>query len=133
MFYPSKKDILFTGLLYGIAIFALVWSFMYSDLFSQIVSVLFTIAIVWLWFSTSYRIDGEHIHIKYGPYKRKVPIYDIEKIRLVKSITVAPALAIDRIEITYGFDYRVITISPKSKDDFVRQLFARNPEIKMGK
>ncbi|WP_188207465.1 PH domain-containing protein [Alkalibacillus aidingensis] len=129
MDYPTKKDIWIAILLFGFAGFALVWTFLNSEWFLMGLSLAFTLAVIWLWFTVHYRVDEGKVIIKYGPFTKSVDIQDIEKIRLIRNLKLSPALSVNRLEITYGFDHRVIRISPANKDLFMKQVVSMNPEI----
>ncbi len=83
-----------------------------------------------VWFGTGYKVEGEFLKVRYGPFKSKIKIKEIKNIRRTKSPFTAPALSVDRLEILYG-RYDVINISPKSESELIHSLLAINPNIQL--
>ncbi len=85
--------------------------------------------ILHMFFKTRYIIDGNKLKIKSGfiPYK-PIDIATIKEVARTKSIISSPAPSFDRIIIKYG-KYDEIIISPKDKQNFVKDLLKINPEI----
>lgn len=78
-----------------------------------------------------YIIDQEQLIIKTGfPYKVKIDIKTIRKIRKSNSILSSPAASFDRIEILYN-KYDDILISPKDRAAFIADLLEINPNIEI--
>jgi len=81
---------------------------------------------LWVWFGTGYKIKGDLIKIKSGPFGTTVKIDDIKKVRSVSNSSgidylSGPALALEKLEITYGKRYEIINISPKNESAFFKQ------------
>ena len=85
--------------------------------------------ILHMFFKTRYIIDENKLKIKCGfiPYK-PIDIATIKEIARTKSIISSPAPSFDRIVIKYG-KYDEIIISPKDKQNFVKDLLKINPKI----
>ena len=85
--------------------------------------------ILHMFFKTRYIIDANKLKIKCGfiPYK-PIDIATIKEVARTKSIISSPAPSFDRIVIKYG-KYDEIIISPKDKQNFVKDLLKINPEI----
>ncbi len=90
---------------------------------------LFFALILHMFFKTRYIIDDNKLKIKCGliPYK-PIDIATIKEIARTKSIISSPAPSFDRIVIKYG-KYDEIIISPKDKQNFVKDLLRINPKI----
>ncbi|WP_338448393.1 PH domain-containing protein [Niallia oryzisoli] len=84
---------------------------------------------MWIWFKTGYTIENHFLKIEYGPIKKKIKIDEIHSIRETTNPFTAPALSMDKIEITYA-RFHTISISPKKKMEFARLLLKQNPYIK---
>ncbi|WP_420868521.1 PH domain-containing protein [Cytobacillus horneckiae] len=41
---------------------------------------------MWIWFKTGYTINGEKLHIHYGPFKKEINIIEIHSLREMKKI-----------------------------------------------
>ena len=134
MIYKSKKDILLGVVIWGVALF-LLYS-VYETVFIEVnilgttVMTALLVLLVSFWFRTMYKIEGDILHIYYGPFRFQVVISEITSIRHAKNIFTGPALSIERIEITYS-NYSVIQISPKEKEELVKALMQMNPNIKI--
>ena len=134
MIYKSKKDILVGIVIWGVALFLLysVYEavFIEVNILGAVVMTALLVLLIIFWFRTIYKIEGDMLHIYYGPFRFKVKISEITSIRHAKNIFTGPALSIERIEITYS-NYNVIQISPKEKETLVKQLMQMNPNIKI--
>ena len=91
-------------------------------------TVLFSIALgvclpLWLLSATSYTLDAESLKVACGPLRWTISLRDITSIRPTFNPLASPALSLDRLRIEYG-NGRVILISPRDKDTFVRELEA---------
>lgn len=134
MYYPSKKDVWISVVIWGViglmladGILDLQWGvFMVPPLISNIFfKLLFILTVsmllLWVWFRTGYYIGAEWLKVQYGPYKKHIPLEEIEKVVPTRDPFVAPALSSDRLEIHYG-PGKFIKISPNNKADFLKRL-----------
>ncbi|MCG7344910.1 PH domain-containing protein [Sporosarcina sp. ACRSL] len=141
MYFPSKKDIWFFLAIWGFIFFIIFiyifggepigWQIVtYKSVLGYIGSAMMIALLLWVWFGTGYRIEGDIMKIRYGPFRSKIAISDITKIRKTTSPFTAPSLSVDRLEILYG-KYDVVNVSPKKVDEFIRELVSRNPHIQV--
>ena len=134
MVYKSKKDSLIGIVIWGVVLFLLygIYNAMFikENIVGAVVMVALLVLLVCFWFRTIYKIEGDVLHIYYGPFRFQVIISEITSIRHAKNIFTGPALSIERIEITYS-NYRIIQISPKEKEKFVKALMKMNSNIKI--
>lgn len=135
--FASKKDTFYSLIVWGTVIFAflviiLSFSLNIIAVLSSVLGLLGIVLLFWLWFGTNYRVEKEHIQIKYGPFKKKVTIQDINSISKRKSILATPALSIDRLVLKYG-KYDEMLLSPKNEKKFIELLITKNPRIKLDK
>ncbi|GAB4002359.1 PH domain-containing protein [Spirosoma daeguense] len=81
--------------------------------------------------TTNYRIQGNRLTIKSGfLFNKTVDIITIKKVVATQNIISAPATSLDRLEVIYNrFDS--VIISPKDKDDFVKELLAIKTDIEV--
>ena len=82
-----------------------------------------------LFFGTKYVIEKEELIVYGGIYKKRIPIKQIRSLRPSKNPLSAPAMSIDRIEITFDPHIQVILVSPKERELFVKKLLEINPSI----
>ncbi|MGM9945569.1 MAG: PH domain-containing protein [Lysinibacillus sp.] len=134
MVYKSKKDSLIGVVIWGVVLFLLYGvydaTFIKENIVGAVVMTALLVLLVSFWFRTIYKIEGDMLHIYYGPFRFQVVISEITSIRHAKNIFTGPSLSIERIEITYS-NYRVIQISPKEKEKFVKALLQTNPGIEI--
>jgi membrane protein YdbS with pleckstrin-like domain len=78
---------------------------------------------VWLVATTYYRIEADHLLIRCGPVEKLVPLSEIKSVTPTNNPLSSPALSLDRLRIEYG-QGRAVMISPRDKDDFIRELNA---------
>jgi uncharacterized membrane protein YdbT with pleckstrin-like domain len=79
---------------------------------------------VWLLLSTGYTLTDDQLVVKAGPFRWRVPIREIKSVTPTRSALSSPALSLDRLRIEYG-DSKSIMVSPRSREDFLRELEAR--------
>ncbi|MBY6188470.1 PH domain-containing protein [Marinobacter hydrocarbonoclasticus] len=72
---------------------------------------------MWLLLSTNYRVEGDWLAIRSGPYRWRIAVSDIQEIRPSRSILSSPALSLDRLEICHAGGS--VMISPKDKSGFI--------------
>ncbi|MER2028829.1 MAG: PH domain-containing protein [Solibacillus sp.] len=82
-----------------------------------------------LFFGTKYVIEKEELIVYGGIYKKRIPIKQIRSLRPTRNPLSAPAMSIDRIEITFDPHIQVILVSPKERELFVKKLLEINPSI----
>lgn len=135
MFFPSKKDLWMAIIIWSVILACItplmltiepigvimLPSMLDTKPVETVIMVVPAILLAWIWFGTGYKIENSKLAIQSGPYKKTIHLDEISKVRNTKHPFAAPALSMDRIEISYG-KYEFITISPKSKEEFIRQL-----------
>ncbi|NIK11683.1 PH domain-containing protein [Alkalibacillus almallahensis] len=139
MYFPTKKDVLARLFFYGFLAFILfIYSFgsepfglqliIYNSPLGFIITGALLVLVIWIWFDTKYYLNSGDLIIKFGPFKWVIDINAIKKISHERSPFTAPALSVDRLSILYG-NYKVISISPKNKNEFIHLLKTNNPDI----
>jgi membrane protein YdbS with pleckstrin-like domain len=78
-------------------------------------------AIAWLFLSTQYTVRSNHLIVRSGPFSWRIPIDTIAKVKATRNPLSAPALSLDRLEISYG-DRRTILVSPKDTAGFLQAI-----------
>lgn len=131
MYFPSKKDAwLYPIYLAGVtACFAPF--FVGRDYFLLFFTIPFAILLIWSWFTTGYRIEGEQIIITYGPMKKRISIKEIRKISKTQNPLAAPALSFDRLEILYGSQFKTELISPRDTQQFIFLIKSIHPQTEI--
>lgn len=139
MRFPSRVDIWLAVLVWstmlgtiGVGIIALFQ--LEGQIFGAIVLLLVTVGLpcflLWMWIKTYYVIEAPHLIIHFGPFKKKILLESITKVKKMTSPYSGPALSLRKIEIYYNrFDF--IYISPKNRDEFISILKKYCPHIKI--
>nr|WP_246363914.1 PH domain-containing protein [Halobacillus locisalis] len=86
--------------------------------------------LLWIWFRTGYKLVDGIIKVQYGPFRRTITIKEIKKLNKNMSPFMAPALSVDRLEILHN-NYKIIHVSPKNEEEFIRLLVKENPKIQI--
>lgn len=138
MKFKSKKDWWLAIIIWGAMLFAM-GSAIYGlfttpagvmDLLIIIPCAFFIpIFILWLWFTTEYILTEKSLIIRYGPFKKEISLHTITSVRKTSNPLSSPALSLKRIEISYE-KYNMVLISPKDRDNFIKLLMERFPNIK---
>lgn len=130
MYFVSKRDswlsLLTWGIL-GLAVIPALLSPRRTGLYILIPTMIF---IGWVWLRTGYSIEGERLRVLCGPFRFTVPVREIQRIRKTNSPLSSPALSLDRLEIGYGKERRVM-ISPADAAGFIRAITGLNPAIQL--
>ncbi|PIB39389.1 PH domain-containing protein [Maribacter sp. 4G9] len=86
--------------------------------------------ILYLLMNTEYALDANTLYVKSGfVYRKHLDISRITSVKKTKSLFSAPAASLDRIQIAYD-SFGILVVSPKDKENFVKDLLAINPDIK---
>jgi len=88
---------------------------------SFVICVLPLASAAWSYFSMKYKVTSTAIYISGGFFKRHVPLNEIKSVRNSRDPLASPAFSLDRLEIVYGANKRVL-ISPKDKNGFLRDI-----------
>ncbi|QFG00991.1 hypothetical protein PB01_20555 [Psychrobacillus glaciei] len=95
-------------------------------------SIILPIFILWMWLTTFYVIEDNNLIIRFGPFKRNIPLDNITSVEKTKNPLSSPALSIKRLEIVYG-QYNSVLISPFDRKGFIKILSKRCQHIKIKK
>jgi hypothetical protein len=134
MKFPSNKDLWLTIIVWGSMLFSLgsgVYLLYLGEInFGVFVSLVLPIFILWIWLTTYYVLDESNLVIKYGPFKKIIPLNLIKSVKKTINPLASPALSLKRLEITYG-QYNYVLISPKDRDQFMKILRERCPQAEI--
>jgi hypothetical protein len=135
--YKPKKDLLVSAVLIFTVIFPMVViSADYNKALQnpwEFLPLLLPFALIaWLYFDTSYKIEGNYLHYRSAFLRGKIDISTIRKIEKNKTMWVGikPALATRGLVISYN-KYDEIYIAPLSNTELVNDLLKVNPEIQI--
>ncbi|GAB7386921.1 PH domain-containing protein [Bacillaceae bacterium] len=135
MRFPSKIDVWFVVIVLGTLLLVIfdglqsIFSNMTSweeSLKIFIVQLGIPCFLLWLSSSTYYIIGEDKLVIKFGPFRKIIPLAEIKRVRKSMNPIASPALSLKRLEILYG-DHNSVLISPKNQEEFLDLLRKRCP------
>jgi len=135
VYFASKRDSFYSIAIWSTIVILFIsiilnFSVTLVNLLWGLLSFLAVGFLIWIWFSTGYRIENETIRINNGPFKRQINIKDINRISKRRSLLATPSLSIDRLVLHYG-KYGEMLLSPKDESEFIELLLTKNPQIKV--
>ena len=92
------------------------------------IDLLLYVSLVYLMVSIKYEINESQLIIHQAMGKMVIDINTIKSIEPTHTILSAPASSLDRLRISYN-KYDDVVISPRRKEEFIRQLQSFNPNI----
>ena len=126
--YPTKVSItliLIISLIMGCILISLAVSSKWIPFF---IDLLLYVSVVYLMVSIKYEINESQLIIHQAMGKMVIDINTIKSIEPTHTIISAPASSLDRLRISYN-KYDDVVISPRRKEEFIRQLQTINPNI----
>ena len=90
------------------------------------IHALVVVFVVWMYATTDYRVEGDELRIRSGPFRWRVNLPSVRRLRATRSPLSAPALSLNRIEIEYG-RFATVLVSPADRQGFIRAVLARAP------
>lgn len=99
-------------------------------LVAKVLCTLSSILLLWIWFGTYYKIEGEYFFYRSGPIAGKVPIAKIRKIEIdtTKWVGLKPALATNGMVLHHD-GFNEIYISPKNQEAFLEKMCSINEQL----
>ncbi|MGB5170215.1 PH domain-containing protein [Eudoraea sp.] len=135
-YFPSARSKSLGIFLWAILLLTFGFSFyqaIENSAFSQFI-VVFSISIVTIifigtvWFKTGYFISNKNLIVKIGPFTySEIRISKISEISRTHSIISAPANSFKRLAIKSV--NKIVVISPKEEEDFIKAIKKLNPQI----
>lgn len=126
--YPTKVSItliLIISIIMGCILISLAVSSKWIPFF---IDLLLYASILYLMVSIKYEINESQLIIHQAMGKMVIDINTIKSIEPTHTILSAPASSLDRLRISYN-KYDDVVISPRRKEEFIRQLQTINPNI----
>ena len=97
-----------------------------------ILAALFTVPIAlvaWIFATTRYSITPSDLAIRCAFLTSRIPLHSITKVQPTRTALSAPALSLDRLEVTH--DAGIAVISPANTDRFLAEIRARCPRAEI--
>lgn len=105
-----------------IAVFPLLLSGHLLKTLSAVLLILVSLGLpVWLLLTTIYTVESELLQIRSGPFRWAIALDRIEQVHSSRSKRSGPALSLDRLEIHYHPNKRVL-VSPQRKQEFLQAI-----------
>lgn len=129
LYFPSKKDLWLGIVVWGAALLPLaIYIFEPTTSMPLFLGVLLMIFIGWIWFKTGYTFNDKELVAREGPFRWKINLENINRVRRTRNPLSSPALSLDRLEIEYS-NGKFILISPADKETFLNTLKERCPRV----
>ena len=132
MYFPSRRDAWLGILLWGVVANGLYFSFQDPERTGLYIAIPLLVLVTWVWFFTGYTLTDDYLYVRCGPFRKKVALEDIIRIRESRKFLASAALSMERLEIHTENRYPYI-ISPREKEEFIKQILSRQPDIKVEK
>ena len=94
-----------------------------------VVPALLALAAVAMTLRTHYDVTDDELIVRSGPFRWRVALSSIRRLRTTRSLRSAPALSMDRIEVQH--DGGTVVVSPRDAAGFVRAVRSRTPRIEL--
>ncbi len=78
-----------------------------------------TVFVVWMFRTTSYRVAGGTLEIRFGPFRQRIDLDKVEEVRPCRDALAGPALSLDRLRVMYRGSMTGVLISPLDRDGFL--------------
>jgi hypothetical protein len=136
--FQSRKDVWLVGVLLAAAVGDLLGAVVLAvigppsivlKVFLPVVLVAAASVIVWSLLGTSYRLRGEELLIRCGPFHSRVRVTKIDSVSPTHNSLAAPALSLDRLELRLVNPSRLVFLSPAEPAKFIASLKAIKPTI----
>jgi hypothetical protein len=89
-----------------------------------------TVLTLWILYGTIYVIRDEHLLVRCGPFRKIVPLLEVDSVHPSRDMASSPALSLDRLAICWSQGRHRVLISPDAKQDFLRALARRAPHLR---
>lgn len=88
-------------------------------------SVLVVGFVLSLLYSITYTLGDKELLIRCGPFRQRVPLAEIDRVRPSRNPLSSPAASLDRLLIRWNDERKRILISPEERSDFMQELANR--------
>lgn len=138
MKFNSRKDTLFTLIIFGVLSFVIVLiitGILKDEMAPEEPWVMIPVSLIiglvlWLYFGTRYELNQNEFIYRYGPFSGKVSIHRIREVVKGKTVYVGfrPATARNGLIIKYD-TYGALYISPETNDSFIKRLLELKSDV----
>ena len=131
--FKHKKDVISMIGLIGIIIILNILRYINGYGFSIPVLTLtlfLAVMVLWMWMDSSYTIENQTLSIKNGPFRQRIKISEINKVKKGKASLFRGKLDKYKLTIQHSKN-RKLSLFPIDKDDFIKSLLKINGGIKV--
>lgn len=124
------------GIIIGMMVFAMITAPASEVALVCLISLPTIGFMLWIYFATYYELREELLYCRCGPFVARIPYDAIKTIRLSRNPISSLALSTKRIEIVHAsksFFGGLTYISPPDREDFMGQLLAKCPQVRLDK
>ena len=86
---------------------------------------------LWVLYTTEYSISEVELLARCGPFRYRVPLSEIESVTPSRDPRSSPAGSLDRLLICWSGGRRRLLISPEPRREFLQQLSAHCPHLRL--
>lgn len=136
--FESKRDALIVVLIWAGALtclYAAVVQFQLEttplNAFMVLLFAAAAVVILWVLYGIRYTLTTERLLIRCGPLRYRVSLAAIDSVQPSRNPLSSPAASLDRLLIEWNDRRRKILISPTPKAEFLRELNARCPQLRV--
>jgi len=124
--YQSKYDWWLMLIVYGAMVLPIALGIIDGEYLMSFLLLIITVLVTVLFYYTRYKIDEGKLIVMWT----KIDVHNIRKIYKTRNPISSPALSLDRIAICYG-KFDEILVSPKNREEFIKELLKINPDIEV--
>ncbi len=131
--FKHKKDVISMAGMIGIILILNILRYLSGYGFSVPVVVLtffLALMVIWMWLDSSYTLENQELIIKSGPFRQRVDINEITKIKSSAPSIFKGKLAKYKLTIRHKKNRR-LTVFPIDKEIFIKALLKINSKIKV--
>lgn len=140
MKFEAKKDkifsIIFYGLIlcFGLLLVLILKGQVVANSLSLVVDISILILLIWIWYGSDYEINNTVLSLRYGPFKKNIPIRSITRFSTGKTRWIGNnfGLSMGGLIVYYAAD-SVVYITPENVDKFNASLRKVKKDIKITK
>jgi hypothetical protein len=104
------------------------WAGRTVDVLDVCFPLFLSVFLVWVFRTTYYVVTADTLVVHAGPIRKRVLLTSVHRLRATHSPLSAPALSLDRIEVTYDTGKSILS-SPRDKQGFIKAVLRRAPLV----
>lgn len=122
--YPSKVDFWLIALLAGLTMMIGLTAWQSGSTWGFVILIAWLASLAITMVPCYYILCDDHLFIRGGVWKWRIPYKDIQSVKPSQSILAGPALSFQRVEIR-SEQFGTILVSPTDRDQFMKDVLQR--------